>query len=171
MQATAHGELNKGSAKIIKADTSLQQKIGTGTIEEQKITKCQRIIDDNQVEFAPMAQKYLDNLYEAITKSKTDKGLSMAEAISGMTTPVMELKANASTFQYELVGNMANVMLSFLEAIRTLDKDAIEIVEAHHKTLTAIINRRMKGEGGVFGAQMLEELRKACQRYFAKDSA
>ena len=45
----------------------------------------------------------------------------------------MELGVNAGTFKYELIGNLANIMLTFLEALRVADDNAIEIVNAHEK--------------------------------------
>ena len=168
MQAeTLRREEQNSAPKIIKADTSLQQKIGTGTLDQRKIAQCQRVMDTDDTEFGPLAMEYLDMLYDAIQKAKSGE-ITMRQAVQEMTTPVMQLKANSALFQYHLVGNMANVMLSFLESIDKLDEDALDIITAHHKTLTAIITKKMKGEGGVFGGQMLEELKKACHRYFAR---
>ena len=77
-------------------------------------------------------------------------------------------KANAAIFHYTLIGSMANVMLSFLEAIKEFDKDAIEMVAAHHTTLKAIVLKKMSGDGGAVGEQMVQELKDACARYYAK---
>jgi len=157
----------KAQPKVIKADKSLQGKIGTGPVDSVIVEKCQMVMDNNDVDFAPLAKEYLDKLHGAIQTAKNGD-VQMDEAVSNMTAPVMQLKANASTFQYNLIGNLANVMLSFLESVKKLDKDAIAIVEAHHKTLSAIVLKKMKGDGGAFGAQMEEELKGACKRYFAR---
>jgi len=86
----------------------------------------------------------------------------------------MTIKANAAMFNYDLITNLANVMLSFLESIKKLDKDVIEIVDAHHKTLTMIVLKKMKGDIGEPGKQLENELKGVCKRYFsrkAKNSA
>lgn len=153
--------------KVLKADKSLQEKIGTGKIDDNVIDKCQAVIDNNDVDFTPMAMEYLEKLAEAIKSAKT-QATDKDKAIESFTEPVMQLKANAATFKYDLISNLANVMLSFLEGISELDEDAISIVEAHHKTLTAIVIKKMQGSGGAFGQQMENELKKACNRYFAK---
>ena len=153
--------------KVIKADKKLQTKVGTGQIDENLVERCQEVIDNNSVDFAPLAKEYLDLLSEAIKAAKSSE-MEKSEAISNMTAPVMQLKANAAIFKFNLIGNLANVMLSFLEAVDKLDADALSIVEAHHKTLTAIVLKNMKGDGGAFGKQMEEELKNACKRYYAK---
>ena len=151
--------------RVHKADASLRMKVGTGPLDEKTIEKCQEVMDNNEVDFAPLAMEYLDKLEEAI--GNADK-VDMNTAIQNMTTPVMQLKANASTFHYNLIGNLANVMLSFLEAINEMDEDALSIVAAHHQTLKVIITKEMSGDGGVAGQQMEEELKNACKRYFTK---
>jgi len=153
--------------EIIQANRMLQAKVGTGTIDENVVQKCQMIMENNDVDFAPMAMDYLDELGEAIKYAATADA-DMKQAVDSMTGPVMQLKANSKTFQYEMVGNMANIMLSFLEAIKKLDNDVLEIVKAHHTTLVAIVTKQMKGDGGAYGVQLEKELKDACKRYFVK---
>lgn len=156
-------------AKVIKASYELQQRVGTGQLDEKKIAECERIIQENNIDFAPMANEFLGKLAQAIQFAKTP-GVNPAEAKQRMTQPVMELKANAAIFKYDLVGTLANVMLSFLEAVKTIDKMAIEIVDAHHKTLTIIILKKMSGNGGQTGQLFEQELKEACKRYFTRST-
>jgi hypothetical protein len=81
----------------------------------------------------------------------------------------MELKANGTMFKYELVSEFASTMLSFLEHIEQLDNDAIQIIDAHEKTLSALVAKRMKGHGGAVGAQLCKELEDVCGRYYRKN--
>lgn len=158
---------NDKNVKVYKANKTLQAKIGSGTIDEKTVERAQSVMDNNDVDFTPMAIEYLDKLEEAIKQIKAGS-LPMKEAIQSMTAPVMQLKANASTFKYNLIGNLANVMLSFLEGIKEIDNDVIAIVSAHHQTLKAIVLKKMSGSGGVAGKAMEEELQNACTRYFSK---
>ncbi|MCB9983577.1 MAG: hypothetical protein H6861_07900 [Rhodospirillales bacterium] len=153
--------------RVFKADKQLQQKVGTGSLDEKTVERCQKVMDDNNVDFAPLAMEFLDKLDRAI-KNAAAKDTPMEQSIQDMTNAVMQLKANASTFHYNLIGNMANVMLSFLENIKEIDADAVTIVTAHHQTLKAIVLKKMSGDGGPIGKQMEDELKAACNRYFAK---
>lgn len=154
-------------ARVYRANFMLQQKVGSGPLDEETVKKCQTAIDNNEVDFTPLGLQYLGNLQEAINKAKSPD-TDIQEAKQLLTQPVMELKANATFFHYSLIGNLANIMLSFLESIDQLDKDAVDIVEAHHKTLHAIIIKKMAGDGGEHGAIMVKELKDACARYYAK---
>ncbi len=165
-------EPNKAPSKVkvTKADFMLQAKIGSGPLDERVVEACQKVMDRNDVDFTPLAVGFLSELEKAIEDTKKGK-LKTKEAVKAMTSPVMQLKANAATFRYELIGNLANVMLSFLESIKSLDEDVISIVEAHQKTLSAILAKKMKGQGGEPGKQLEDELKDACKRYFRRKSS
>ena len=156
--------------RVHKADKTLQTRVGTGPLDERLVERSQKVMDSNTVDFAPLANEFLDKLDQAIQQTRSGD-LSKAEAMQSMTTQVMQLKANAATFKYILVGNLANIMLSFLESVKNLDEDALTIVSAHQQTLKAIVAKKMAGDGGAVGQQMEEELKAACKRYFAKRTA
>ncbi len=156
--------------RVIKANKALQAKVGTGPLDEKSVERAQHVMDNNDVDFSPVALEILNKLQDAI-KTSRDDSIAMAKRVQSMTEPVMQLKANAATFKYSLIGNLANIMLHFLESVKEMDEGAIQIVEAHHKTLSAIVIKKMKGDGGVAGAQMEEELKSACARYFRKKKA
>ena len=148
----------------MQANYALLAKIGPGPLDPEKVKKCQEIIDNNQLDFAPIAEQLLERL-KTITDQLTANDINKQNT-QEINAIVMELKANASTFKYSLAGNLANIMLNFLESLTTVDQDAIDIVTAHQKTLSAIISKRMTGDGGEYGQKLEAELKSACKRYF-----
>lgn len=164
--------MNESSkAKIIKAKRELQQKVGTGPLDPGKVAASQSVIENNQVDFAPHALEMLERLNGALARAKDGGSTPQTDLKQALTRPVMELKAHAAIFHYTLVGNLAGIMLHFLESIQTLDEDAIHIVRAHHDTLRLIIIKKMSGNGGPVGKQLEGELQNACNRYYSKKSA
>lgn len=153
--------------KVIKASYVLQSKVGSGPLDEEKVRESQRVIETNKVDFAPMGLQFLEQL-EVVLEEAKKTDIAPAELREQITQPIMQLKANASMFKYDLVGSLANIMLSFLESIKEVDDEAYEIVGAHHKTLKAIIDKRMEGNGGNHGVAFQNELKDACRRYFSK---
>lgn len=160
--------MNEKEPRIVKANHLLQAKVGFGTIDEKKIDRSQRVMDGLATNFEPLAEKYLDELLAAVDAARTPDDRTPRKIIQSMTEPVMQIKANAGMFGYNLVGVLANVMLNFLETLEVVDADVIAIVEAHHKTLKLLVTNQMKGDGGEYGQQLQAELKDACRRYFAK---
>ena len=64
--------------------------------------------------------------------------------------------------------SLAAIMLGFLESIKIMDSDAIEIVKAHHASLHMIVVRKITGDGGAAGESLIKELKLACERYHHK---
>lgn len=157
-------------ARIVKANYLLQQKVGMGPVDAKLIKRSQKLIENNEIDFVPMAQEYLDLLEQAIKDAKENKHDDQ-KILQDMIDPVMQLKANAAMFDYALVGSLANIMLNFLETIESIDKDVLEIVKAHQKTLVMILTNKMTGDGGPFGQELSAELKEACKRYFAKQAS
>lgn len=162
--------MEKQSAKIIKASRSLQMKAGKGVIAHESVQRAEDVIKNNDEDFSSIANGFLIRLHDAVEMAERNTAISKSDLIAGMIKPVMELKANAKMFKYNLVTSLANIMLEFLETIEHLDNKAVEIVAAHHKTLSMIITRKMSGDGGQVGAALQRELQSVCQRYFAQKS-
>lgn len=154
-------------ARIIKANTMLQAKVGMGTIDDEKIQAMQKVMNETKIDFGPMAFKLLDELNTALARARAGDGEPKA-LLAAMTEPVMQIKANAAMFDYHLVGSLANIILNFLEHIESIDKMVLDIVDAHHKTLTLMVKGKKTGAGGEFGDQLKTELQEACKRYFAR---
>ncbi len=162
---------DKKKARTIKASRLLQAKVGVGPLVDEKlITRSQKLIDGNEVDFAPMAQEYLSLLQTAIDEAKKP-GRDDKIVLDELVNAVMQIKANATMFDYDLMGGLANVMLNFLETLEAIDNDVIDIVEAHQKTQQMVIGNKMKGGGGEFGRTVTAELKDACKRYFAKKAS
>ncbi len=155
---------------VIKANYALQLKVGAGPLNERAVKDMQKVIDKNDVDFGPLGLSILERLQDALDKVN-DHSITMVQMKEMLIKPVMELKANATTFKYDLIGSLANIMLQFLEAITVMDKDAIEIVQAHHNSLHMIIVRKINGTGGEAGKALIKELKHACERYHHKKFA
>lgn len=153
--------------KIIKANYRLQQKVGSGPLDPRAVLKSQQAIDNNTVDFAPIGLAILTKMQQAAELGK-NPAVSAKDVKTAITAPVMELKAHAALFHYSLIGNLANVMLNFLEAIQEIDNDVLDIIRAHHDTLHMIIVREIRGGGGDSGRALIAELQQACDRYYHK---
>lgn len=153
--------------QVIKASYALQNKVGSGPLRPEVLAKCSEVMNTVTTDFAPIAGEFLDRLEQAVSGAKAEPE-KLGAHLDHLTRPVMELKANARMFRYDLVTNLANIMLGFLEGVQILDRDAVEIVAAHHRTLKAIVDRKMMGDGGQYGTLLIQELKDACNRYFQK---
>lgn len=156
----------KPPVTITKASYDLQRRVGSGPLDPAVITRCQNIINSQNVDFVPVAHEYLAQL-EQVVRSYRQKGHSK-KLLDHLSRPVMELKANGRMFHYDLITHLANIMLGFLEMVIVVDDDVIDVVIGHTRSLEAILDRKMTGDGGPYGVMLASELKEACHRYFDK---
>jgi len=155
---------SKKDVQIVKADRRLQMKAGSGLISSDRILKSQKIIEDNTVDFLPIAADLLNSIAIALQAAKNNS----SNAMEPLKRPIMIMKAEAALFGFPLVSILTGTMLDFLESHESVDNDILKIVEVHLKSLQFIISHKMRGDGGAHGSAFRTELENVCQRYAAK---
>lgn len=157
-------------AEFIKPPNILKAKVGTGGLSEAILDKAQALLENNTVDFQPLAEMYLNSLMKGIDFAKNASPDENEEyVIASMLYPGMQLKANGGMFHYPLVTKIADKLIQYLEVIERADIEAVEIVLAFHTTIRAVVLGRIKGDGGRHGQELIEALHDACVRYFEKN--
>lgn len=159
-------------AEFVKPDFALKNKVGSGGLSEDILTKAQALLENNAVDFLPLGEMYLNSLMRGIERAqRADENEDGESLITNMLYPAMQLKANGGMFHYQLVTKIADKLIQFLEVIEAPDSDALEIVLAFHTTMRAIIISKITGNGGRHGFELMQALDEACMRYFERDKA
>lgn len=156
-------------AEFIKPPNRLKEKVGSGGLSEDILNKAQALLENNTVDFLPLAEIYLSNLMNGIELAKNyHPSNDLEEYIAHMLYPGMQLKANGGMFQYPLVTHIADKLIQFLEVLESVDIEAIEIILAFHTTIRAVVLGKIKGDGGHHGEELMGALNEACVRYFQR---
>ncbi|NCT40044.1 MAG: hypothetical protein GW778_00060 [Alphaproteobacteria bacterium] len=164
-----YNQTPKRKAEFINPPNRIKEKVGSGGISDDILEKAQALLENNTVDFEPLAVMYLNALMAGIEKSKdSDPADDKEYLISTMLYPAMQLKANGGMFHFPLISEIADRLIQFLEVINEPDLESIEIVLAFHTTMRAIIHGKIMGNGGDHGRDLLKALNKACVRYFEK---
>lgn len=153
--------------RFVNPPNKLKAKIGSGGIDNSLLDKSQDFIENTNLDFVPYARDYLKTFSET-SKQAVNNNENPAEAKDKIIEPVMQLKANGGMFRYQLVSDVADIALQFLESIPVINNDAFDVLKAHQKTIEVIINSGLTGDGGREGYALVKELHQACNRYFAK---
>lgn len=156
-------------AEFITPPNHLKAKVGSGGLSDNILDKAQQLLENNTIDFLPLAEMYLQSLMKGINEAKEmTLNDSIENIIVNMLYPGMQLKANGGMFQYPLVTKMADKLIQFLEVIEAPDIEAVEIVLAFHTTIRAVVLGRITGDGGKHGQELLDALNDACMRYFER---
>lgn len=161
----------KRKAEYIKPPNTLKAKVGSGGLSEQILEKAQALLENNSVDFQPLAEMYLTSMMKGIERATDPVASAKTDTeslIAGMLYPAMQLKANGGMFHYQLVTRISDSLVQFLEVVEEPDIDAVEIVLAFHTTIRAVIAGRITGNGGRHGEDLMNALNEACTRYFER---
>ena len=162
--------MQQSKVRYIKPPNLLKMKIGHGGVEKIKREKAQQFLIENPVDFADDALA----LVNEITKARTAAAEHFRQQkvplrnLDDVLKPIMQLKANGGMFKYQLISDVADICLQFLESINDYEEEALEIIRGHENTLRSILENRLQGNGGKAGYEVVLELHNACQRYFKK---
>lgn len=152
-------------AELISPPNRLKEKVGSGGIDENVLNKAQALLENNTVDFKPIASMLMELLAEAVTDAKNGN-IKGETAIEAMIYPAMQLKAQGTMFHYPLVTEISNILVNFLETVTMVDKDVLDLVVAHKMSINAVLASQIKGDGGKVGKDLRDALMDACNRYY-----
>src|SRR5690606_34285979 len=103
--------------RFIKPPNILKEKVGVGGIDEKLLTRSQEVIDKNEtgIDFIIYAEQYLKEFSDSVKAARSNDNFKKSR--DKIVRPVMQLKANGGMFQYQLVSEVADIALQFLEAV------------------------------------------------------
>lgn len=157
------------TAEFITVPNNIKDKVGSGGLDMHIIAAAQKIIEKNDADFLPHAQRHLYALREGIRLTQTQRNrFDIDGLLATIAQPALQLKANGSMFGYPLITHIADLMIRFLEVVKDLDDDAMDVINGFGTALNAVIVGNMNGSGGEDGQNLYRALEEACQRYFNK---
>jgi hypothetical protein len=157
-------------AEIIRPPNTLKAKVGSGGISDDILEKAQTLLENNAVDFQPLAELYLTSMTRGLDAARSAiNNDDLEPMIANIIYPAIQLKANGGMFHYQLVTKIADKLIQFMEVIEGLDKDALEIISAYQTTIRAVIQGRITGDAGKYGDDLIDALNEACMRYFDKN--
>ncbi|MBU0800204.1 MAG: hypothetical protein KKA05_04290 [Alphaproteobacteria bacterium] len=158
------------TAKTIAASRELQKRVGTGEIDEKVVKKAQTVMDTNTVDFGPLARPYLTALTTAVAEARKVPGVMDKQTVETLSVPIMNLKANAATFNYSLISGLTGVVLTFIESHEKPGRKTLQVVELLNKTIMLLVARKMTGDGGEIGNALQKAFKDVCRWCIEKEA-
>ncbi len=169
MDIKHYNQKPKRNAEFIKPPNLLKAKVGDGGLSAQVIDRAQKLLENHTIDFAPLADIYLEQMKNGIDKAKASGEDSECETmISEVLFPCVQLKSNGAMFHYPLITRIADRFVQFMEVVECLNEETIEIALAFHTTIKIVVASQIKGDGGEQGEALVGALNEACMRYFKK---
>lgn len=105
--------------KIVIPKNELKAKVGDGGFDEKKVKAAQTAIEENEIDFAPIAAQYLALLKEAVAAAVTTKEYEGAYA--QLLDVLTQLRAQGSMFHYSSLTAVTDVLVNLLDSTELID--------------------------------------------------
>lgn len=151
-------------SRLIKPKNTLKAKVGHGGFKEENLKKAQVAIEQNRVDFKPIALELLEDLNGAIIHFDLGKGDAEA-SLGKILDPLMQLRAQGALFHYPSITQVSDVIVDFLDVVKSLDSNIIEILSAYKNAADAILAMNIKSSSDKMCVALIVELKGACKRY------
>lgn len=155
------------SSRLIQPENTLKKKVGNGGFNESDLAKAQSAIENNTVDFKPIAIDLLKDLDKALA-AVNENGTETEEALGPILDPLMKLRAQGSLFHYPTITHVSDIVVDFLDTVKAVDSDIIEILTAYKQSAKAILAHEIQDEANGISVRLVDELKGACQRYREK---
>lgn len=151
--------------KIVKASNSLKKKAGMGKLDPLAVKNAQTGLENNNADFLSLAKDQLKVIKKEIDQAKGKESLDNLKINPKINKALLELKSSGPMFDYHMVGNLAGIMLNFIDQLENMDKKVLDILSAQHTIITAVIANGMKGEPDEYGRKVQADLEETCGLY------
>lgn len=155
--------------RYYKADTELQQKVGTGALNADDVAKAQSFLDSANIDVSDSLREKIKNI-ESIILDVKNIDYDREEFLPKITRPLMDIKADSGMFNQMMICRVSAFLLTFLEDVRKLDNSVLDIMDVYTKVVKTLLDMKITDETNDHGQSFLSELRNACKRYYDKNA-
>lgn len=157
-----------GFPRFFRASAELQQKIGTnGTVDTATIERMQGYLDAVKIDVIPLLRERLDTIDERVASTR-GIAYEREEFLNGILRPLMDVKSISGMFHWPTVSRLSGFVLTFIEDVRRLDNNVLDIVDAHNRSVRLLLDRGTPQGGETHATAFLTEIRNATRRYYEK---
>lgn len=146
--------------RVIKPPDTLSAKVtkgGPGAVDLAAIERAESVI-------ANMADDYLDWVEEdlvKISKAQADLKANRDDSkhrLDRIFQVAHDMKGQGGSFGYDLMTILGNDLCRFIEGKETASDIDVEVIDLYIGTMQIVISKRMSGDGGSEGTQVLSGL-------------
>lgn len=139
----------------IKLPNTLRDKVGGGSgMNPAFLKRAETALEDLRVDF----ESHLFEEVDRITKMFSEMRSSGEFRPRELYLVAHELRGQAGSFDYKLLGQFGDTLCLLLEDKTVLSAREVEVVGSHIDAMRAVVNRKVKGDGGTVGRELADGL-------------
>lgn len=161
---TQNASTKSRKAKMVAPENTLKKKVGHGGFDQATLAKAQNMIENNTVDFRPIAKDYISELNNILKEARAG-AMRNEDVLPSLMFPLMQLKAQGGLFHYPFISRLSHVLIDCLETVPAADNDVLDLVEGYRDSINAAITIELKDEKHKIAVEFCDALSGACTRY------
>lgn len=143
--------------QVINPPNLIQAKVtGGGGIDPELLRKIDTAIADLKGDFERRARDQIAQLQHAYAQLQS--GGSVDGNLGQVYKIAHDLKGQGGTFGYALVSELGKLLCVYVDRLGAVERRDLEILKILIDSLAGVVGRRVEGDGGEVGQELLEEL-------------
>lgn len=146
--------------EIIQVPNPLKNKVtyGPGGVDPAALERAEAVIADLKGDYLTWVQEDLQKLQAAYDKAAAASEGDRTKAMQDVFGVAHDIKGQGGSFGYQLVTVIGNQLCRFIEKREQYGIQEVEAVRLHIDAMRLVINKRMEGDGGRVGANLVAGL-------------
>ncbi len=147
-------------AEVITPPDTLKKKVktgGPGAVDLDTLERAEAVIADMTDTYLEWAAEDLAKIHQAVEDLNAEK-MDHKDALARIFHLSHDMKGQGGSFGYTLMTILGGKLCKFVEKLEDATAAEVEVIQLHVNTMDLVITKRMKGDGGKEGEQLLEGL-------------
>lgn len=150
-------------SKIYIPKNSLKEKVGDDGFSQERIKSAQKIIDENIVDFEPIARNYIIKIKEALSDFEEHKNHDILYC--NILDQLIQLRAQGGLFGHPSVTAITDPVVDVMDSLSQIDHTIIEIINSYKQAVLVLIASHIKSDQDKICIALVLELKKVCTKY------
>ncbi len=147
-------------AEVIVPPDTLKKKVktgGPGAVDLKALERAEAVIADMTDTYLEWAAEDLAKIHAAVDELKAENK-DREKALAGVFQLSHDMKGQGGSFGYALMTILGGNLCRFIENLEDAGPAEVEVIQLHINAMDLVITKRMKGDGGKEGEQLLDGL-------------
>jgi len=148
------------TVKVIKPPDTLSAKVskgGPGAVDLAAIERAESVIANMANDYLQWVEDDLVKIAKAQAELKANRGESK-KRMDRIFQIAHDMKGQGGSFGYDLMTILGNDLCRFIEDKESASDIDVEVIDLYINTMQIVISKRMSGDGGPAGNQVLTGL-------------
>ena len=147
-------------AEVITRPNTLIKKVkigGPGAVNPETLKRAEAVIADMTDNYLEWAAEDLAKIHRALEELKAEK-TDRKDALAKIFQLSHDMKGQGGSFDYTLMTILGGNLCKFIENLEDAGSAEVAVIQLHIDAMDLVIAKRVKGDGGKEGEQLLNGL-------------